>query len=414
MVNRLNWWQLSSIQIGAAVCLPTLMVSQEICKAYGFTSAIAAIIIGNAILLFLGLISAKMSCEKQKTTVENALEYFGEKGTTLFAAMMGITLLSWFGLQLNLMSLSVLDLFSIEASRDTWLIILNAALGLIITLVALYGMRALNLLADLSLPLLIGTLAYALFTAEQKPFEESEFSLGGISLVIAIYIAGVINLPTYFRHARSLKDGILSAVIIFGVALPVLEIVGIYLTLGHAQGTILDVLKRHDSTLWNLWIALFLILAGWTTNNLNLYSIVDCFNQLIKNQTAKGRTLLGGGLGTFLACFNPLNHLEIVLSMIGILVISMGGVILARYSLALFNGLAVTKQDERWHLAALLLGIGMGFYGILGYSLTSIPVLDAALGAGLGTCLILTKGKVVALVSIFKKRNRINREPLKV
>lgn len=394
MSNQQNWWQLSSIQIGGVICLPVILVGQTISQSYGFTSAVFSILIGNAILLFLGLISAKMSHESRKTTIDNALEYFGEKGVSFFALTMGVTLLGWFAIQLNMMSLSVLDLLAIEASRSIWLLFLNIFLGILITVVALYGLRALNILADLSLPLLIATLGYALFTVEEKaPLQEPAFSLGGVSLVIAIFIAGIIDLPTYFRHARSSKDGMISILIIFGLALPLLEIVGVYLASGYVEGSILDVLKRNNGVLWNLWIALFLILAGWTTNNLNLYSAVVCLESLLKKQTTRNCTLLAGGVGTFLSCFNLLNHLELALDLMGVLVASMGIVIITRYLIVQFNGPPISPNDERWHLVAWILGIAVGFYSLIGYSLTSIPVLDAAIGASLGTFLILTQRK---------------------
>ena len=52
-MSRQNWWQLSSIQIGGAVCLPVIMVGHTLNQSYGFTSAVAAVLIGNFILLAL-------------------------------------------------------------------------------------------------------------------------------------------------------------------------------------------------------------------------------------------------------------------------------------------------------------------------------------------------------------------------
>ncbi len=386
-----NWWQLSSIQIGGAICLPVLILGQTLSQTYGFVPAVICILIGNAILLLLGLAAAKMSYENRGTTVENALEYFGEKGVAIFAATMAISLLGWFGIQLNMMSLGVMDLLSMDAAQPMKIILLNISLGLIATATALYGIRALNLLANISLPLLFAMIGYALYTAENKdiPIPQHSFSLAGVSVVIAMSIAVVIDLPTYFRHACSAKDGMVSILIIFGIATPLLQIVGVLLAYGTAGGTILDVLKRENATLWNLWVSLFLVLAGWTTNNLNLYSGVVCLAVILKKHSKTSLTLLFGLLGSLLACFNLLNHLEFVLDIMGVLVASIGVVIITRYLIMQYMGLKITSQDQKLHFLAWLLGVIIGFLSMAGFSLTSIAVLDSSLGASLGTLLIL-------------------------
>lgn len=394
-INLQNWRQLSSIQIGGVICLPVIMIGQTLSQTYGFSSAVAAILLGNFLLLLLGFISVKMSHEKRKTTMENAIDFFGEKGVVFFALTMGLSLLGWFAIQLNMMSLSVLDLLSVHSARPLWLLILNITLGLLITAVALNGLKALNLFANVSLPLLFLTLSYALYTVEKSPSISARlFSIGGTSLVIAMAITLVIDFPTFFRHARTAKDGYISNLIIFGLALPLLEIIGVYLAEGKSDGSILDVLKRDNGPLWNMWIASFLILAGWTTNNLNLYSGVMCLTSVLKNISERLSTLCFGILGTFLSCFNLLNHIEIVLDVMGIFIASMGAVILTRYLLAIITGRKMTDRDHRLHLLAWSFGIILGLFSLFGFSLTSLSVLDAMIGASIGTLLTMTRKEI--------------------
>lgn len=278
-----NWRQLSMIQIGSVICLPIIMVGQILCQTYGFASAIAAILAGNLVLFFFGLVSAKMSYEKRKTTPENAFEYFGEKGVVLFALTMGLSLLGWFAIQINMMSLGVVDLLSLEPANPMVQCTLNICMGALITLVGFFGLRALNLFADLSVPLLILTLLYALWTQQGEAKEQvaySNFSFGGISLVIAVIIGHIFDLPTYFCQARSPRDTWISILIIFGLTLPMIEISGVYLTYKGSGHTILEVLKGENSPIWNAWVAVFLVLSGWATNNLNLYSGIVCLESL--------------------------------------------------------------------------------------------------------------------------------------
>jgi cytosine permease len=390
MIIQQNWLQLTSIQVGAAICLPVFMIGPTLHQSYGFMSAVISIILGNAILLLLGLIAAKMSHENRKTTVENAMEYFGGKGVSFFAMTMALFCLGWFGIQLNMMSLGVLDLLSLNSTQSLTAILLNICLGLLITYVAFYGMKGINILADYSVPLLIATIGYAVFTVDRDvQASQPPLSIKGISLVIALAVGFVIDQPTYFRHAKTYKDGYISVAIIFGLALPMLEIVGVYLASGITGGSILDVLRRENAFLWNLWVAIFLVLAGWTTNNINLYTGVVSLANILNKSSERTRTLLFGGSGTLLACFDLLSHLDVVLDIMGVLISSMGAVIIMRYIIMQLNGPKLSSRYHKTHIFAWIVGIISGFSSMLGVSLTSIPILDAIIGASFTTCLIL-------------------------
>lgn len=393
MKNLQNWWQLSTIQIGGVICLPVIIVGQTLSQNYGFMSAIVSIIIGNAILLLLGLVTVKMSHGNRKTTMENAKEYFGSRGSSFFALAMVVSLVGWFGIQLNMISLGVLDLLSVIESKETSLFMLNIGLGLLITYVALQGIRSVSFLANLSLPFLMLTLGYALFTVEPKAVSHAplSFSLGSASLVIALAIAMVTDLPTYYRHAKTSRDGLISISLIFVFVLPILEIIGAYLAQGNSSGSILDVLRRDGGYLWNSWVAIFLILAGWTTNNINLYSGAICLQSIFKSMSEKKATFFVGVVGTFLSCFNLLEHLEFALDVMGIFIASMGAVVLTRYLILEYAGLQLSARDHSLCLIGWGVGMAIGVVSIQGYSLTSIALLDAVLGGSIGTILILSK-----------------------
>lgn len=393
MKDLQNWWTLSTIQIGGVVCLPVIIIGQTLSQNYGFMPAVFSILMGNAILLLLGILTVKMSHANRKTTMENAGGYFGEKGISFFALAMIISLVGWFGIQLNMMSLGVLDLLSVKEAKQTCLLLLNIGLGGLITCVALNGIKSISVLANLSLPFLLLTLGYAVFTVDPKYAalnETPSFSFGGTSLVIALAIVLVVDLPTYYRFAKTSKDGLISIALIFALVLPVLEIIGVYLTTGNSTGNILEVLKRENEGLWNIWVALFLILAGWTTNNINLYSGAICLRSILKNISQKKATLWIGTAGTLLSCFDLLNHLELVLDVVGIFIASMGSVVLTRYFFLEYYGLQLSSRDYSNSMLAWALGIAVGFISIMGYSLTTIALLDAVLGASIGTFLTLT------------------------
>lgn len=399
-MEKLSWWQLSSIQIGGAICIPLLLAGQTLNQSYGFESAIISIFIGNTILLFLGLITAKMSFEERKTTIENAEKYFGKVGVHFLALILASSLLGWFAIQLNMMSWSIIDLFFLDSSDSLFRIGLNTTLGLLITIAAFYGIKSLNALANCTVPLLLATLFYALFTLEKEPSTvDHEFSIRGVSIVVGLIIVGVIDFPTYYRHTKSLKDSYISIFLIFGFVLPCLEIIGVYLASNATGESFLNVLKGNHGNLWNIWIAFFLIFAGWTTNNLNIYSGSVYLNYSVKNLSHMQSTLYFGLLGTLCASVNLLDHFESVLRVISVFIGSMGAVVITRYFLNQIQNKSLYLENQLSNLIAWVLGIIVGVISIAGMSITSIAVLDAALSSSFAVLLIQSTTKKVAYES---------------
>lgn len=384
MIVQQNWKQLSSIQVGGVICLPVIVIGQTLGREYGLYSSLIAIALGNLFLLALAIITAIMSHQEKKTTAENTSALFGRGGGIFFAYVMLLSLLGWFGIQLNLMTLALLDLT--YWSSPCAFLMSNILIGSVMTLGGLYGIKGLNLLSDLSIPLLLMTLLYALFTPQEETVTSSLHSLewGGISMVIATAIAAVIDLPTYFRHASTKKDAVIAVIAIFGLAIPLIEGVGVYLGVTRGGESVIHLLKG-THPLWNLWIGLFILLAGWTTNNANLYSGVISLEFIWPKATFLVRTLTVGGVGTFLGCCDLLNHLELVLDLLGIGISSMGALMIFYY---LFNA--------REHKQALFfvwgVGVLLGLTSLMKViSICSIPILDAFFGALGGSFILFLK-----------------------
>lgn len=361
-----NWKSLLLIQTGGVICLPVFIIGHALAKTYGIYSALLAIFFGNFLLLMMGVVAASSSARHRKSTAECAIDVFGAKGKELFAGAMVFSMVGWFAIQLNIMT------SSFEGFQD-YGIIFNILLGSIITIVGIRGMSSLEKLATLSMPFLLMTIGYALYSVNGSPItlQNEELTLSGVSLVLACGIAAVIDLPTFFRLATTKKDGIIAACLLFGLVLPLTESVGLYLFM-HAQGEHLaQVLALPNSgILWKGWVIAFLILAGWTTNNANLYSATVSLETLVPKLSDKYRTLLIGFTGTILSCFNLLDNLILVLDLIGVVLGSMGAVMMFHFA---FTQL----KNEKENVIAWMVGFLSGVCGYFGYTLLKIPVLDA-------------------------------------
>lgn len=375
-MTTLNWKQLASIEVGGAICLPVIMVGHKLCATYGWVSALAGIALGNLLLLIMACITVYMSAEYRASTPENAKRYFGEQGAKLFAMLILLAKTSWFAIQLNMMVLSIQEIFHLQAAIPITLLLSGCILA-----VAWRGLGALSRLSSISLPVLIVTMGAALFLADKRgdALQTELLSWGAISIAIGAAISAVIDMPTYFRYTRSVKDGIAAVVVLFAIAIPLIEGVGVYLAYHNPAATVIETLMKSDSFYWNLWIMLFMILAGWTTNNTNLYSAAVCLETIFKNTNEKIRLTIVAGIGTLLAMAHILDHLALFLQMLGIFVGSMGAVILTNF---LFSG----KPQIALSLFAWGLGVTFGLMNLFQViSMTPIAVVDAFLVAAILT-----------------------------
>lgn len=395
----LSWWQMSIIKVAGMVCLPVLIVGSEIGKKYGLVQAALAILLGNLCLFLLGLAKCNMAVRNKCNTMENASNYFGVSGTKLFSLNIIVSLIGWFAIQLNIISLSLEKAVSLLSNNSFTLPTLsyNLFLGTCITMVALYGIKGLNRLASICAPLLIATVGYSLYAVSKQgmpvtiaPFQ---YSFQGISLVIATAITAIIDLPTYYRFSRSKRDGQLSLFITFIIALPILEFAGSYIATKIPGDNFVDVLSGVGGPMWQLWIAFFLIFAGWTTNNTNLYSAAVALEQLVWKKNSVARYVLVGAVGTALSCLNLISSFAPILNAMGILVSSMGAVIICNYG---FNQIFDKNVNEygNYHyiinIVSWAIGTIFGFCNMFKFvSITGIELLDAFIAGGLATLILL-------------------------
>lgn len=383
-----SWWQLLCIQVGECICLPLIMIGQILGEKYGWQIALSTICAGNAILLLIALVYVCMIAEKRLPTIEYTIETFGKKFHFLFGMLITCSLLGWFALQLNVMSITLQRLFqALELELNFFSSNgLNIILGLFFSLFMLGNIKTVRITAVLCVPTLTMILIFALLRMDSNataPLPLSS-SLEGISLIMGYHIFHVVDLPTFFQHSKSRKDSILAILLLFGITLPLLEGLGIYLSYAAAGTTILDLFTPGTDIAWYPLAALFLLLSGWTTSNTNFYSAVINSVYLLPKWNFKKRTIFLGFLGALLACLNPIEHFDFLLKFLGIALGSMGAVILSEFLLGINSG-------SLRPMCAWLIGICIGFFTLAEFfTLTQAPSLDAFITAYM-VCLSLTK-----------------------
>lgn len=381
-IRNQSWIQLLSIQAGGTICLPVIMAGQIVCQKFGWLAAMLAVGFGNAFLLVIGFMLASLSTYRPQSTVQQVVYYFGEKGRFIIASLMMLSMLGWFGIQLNVMSLSSKQLLS-EWGISAPFILLNICLGSTLSGIMCFGMSAMKRLANFIAPVLGITLLYAAFSAKGSIPAAAPLTLswlGGLSLVVGANIAAVIDLPTFLKYAKSGRDAKLCILLLYGLVVPFIEGVGIYLSAVTGGDSILEVLQIGHGSTWMIWISFFIILSGWSTNNANLYSSIASSYSFSEKGSRLIRTLSLGVIGVGIACFNPLGNIEAVLDLFGVTIGSMGAVMITSYLVERnSNCFAIIPWVSMLSgLAGVLIGLST-FY--LSWFITGVPAFDAFLTA---------------------------------
>ncbi len=368
-----SWIHLTSIQVGGSICLPVIMIGHLLCQHYGLWASLLAIMAGNLILLAIGLVSTSMGAKSKKSTVEHASLYFGEQGSLLFALLMVICLLGWFAIQLNSM-IMVMQEWGFANGY-----VLTVVIGALITCLVMYGLTQMARMANVCAPLLLVTLGYALYMApipDSFGIDNAAFKWEGISLVMATSIATVIDLPNFFRYARSQRDGIVSSILLFGIATPLIEGIGVYLAYSLPNLSLMEALHTSETGAIGIISGLFLLCGGWITNNANLFSASVSAEKLLPKLSEAKRVALLGVVAILIALTNPAGYLEEIVNGMGIAVGSMGGVIITGHLLGVSNRHSFLSYPLCW-----ICGVLMGYVALL----TGIALLDAFLVASLMT-----------------------------
>lgn len=370
-VKKQSWRQLLIIQAPAAVCLGNILLGQILYEKAGWLEAIFSILLGNLFLIFIGILFSLISTRLRQTTPEHAAYYFGNRGNTAFALLMMTAMMLWFGIQLDTIHMSLQELT--QTSLPSYLI--HLGMGCLIALATLKGIKALKWVSNLIGPLLFITLLIALFwprSTSMPPAPPLSLNwLKGASRIIGGNIAGAIDIPTYFRHARSEKDGKICIVLLFGLLVPIIQFAGVYLSSLSPDTNILQILQPGLGSLWMIWICSFVLLSGLSINNLNLYSTIASSFSLPMRLTFGQRSVLFGLLGTLIACLHPLDNIEFFLDLIAIFIGGMGAVISANFIFDQGNG------QFPYSLLSWFIGCSVGIISSLFPNLlTGVPIFE--------------------------------------
>ena len=398
--HTVSWIRVAIIASMVAFSLPVFLAGVEIAISFSPLRTLEVFVVGTVILTVIGCITAAIGANTRLSSYMLNRIAFGFHGAALVNTAFAISLLGWFGVNIDLFSGAVqrltVDIYAV--SVPAWPIEIFA--GLIMTVTTVFGFRAINTLSAFLVPVLIavtaqlivGSLADQSLTQIMRTSSANELSFGdGVSAVVGSAIVGAVILPDITRFVRHWSGGI------FVVLTSYLVIQFIVISAGGLSATALedDDLLNIMLTLGIGWAAFAIVIFGsWVLNSLNLYSTMLSVESTAPKLNNTSLIIILGSLGTLAAFMNILNDFLSFLFYLAVIFVPVSGIIIVDYLVLRRSAyhedrLLLQQKTRPKAIAAWGLGACVALMGSWSWiSITNIAALDAMIVAALAYYLL--------------------------
>ena len=361
---RVASFRVAAVASMVSFSLPTFIAGIEVSSGVGPDLTLAAILGGALVIFLIGWLMGSIGARTGFNSYLLVRLAFGDAGARVVNLAFSISLLGWFGINLNLFGLAIAglsdELFGIIPPQ----LFVTIMASLLITVTTIIGFRAINLVSTLMIPVLAFVAMALLVTATSQTApvvaaSQGEMSLGdGISAIVGSIVIGSIIMPDITRFLRSSGGALLTSGTSYMIAQPFVmwvaasaamvlgteDIISIMLTLGLGLG------------------AFIIIIAGsWVLNALNLYSAVLGVTASFPRLSARTVTVVLGVIGVTAGLMNILDSFVTFLFYLSVVFIPVAGVIIVDHFIARPEAYRVTEVEDnqplnRWGLLAWFMG----------------------------------------------------------
>jgi len=328
------WPRVAAVAAMVAFSLPTFITGLEVSHGLSAIDAFWALLWGSVIILVIGAIMGSIGAESRMSSYLLVRIAFGDKGASLVNIAFAISLLGWFGVNINLFADAVSRL-----ALEVWglhipTLLLAIFASICMTITTIVGFKAINILATLLVPVLaFVTFLFAKSALDTQSLTDiltaggtASITIGqGISAIVGAIIIGAIILPDITRFVRHWSGAVYTAIIAYLIVQ--LAVMGAAALAGSVSGKtdILDIMLD-----LNLGIGAFLIVIGssWVLNSLNLYSAILGTKATFPKFNSTWLAIGLGAVGVIAALMNLLDNFIPFLIFLSDIFIPVAGVII--------------------------------------------------------------------------------------
>ncbi len=395
------WPRVAAVSAMVAFSLPTFITGLEVSQALNPMGTIWALLFGSVIIFIIGAVMGAIGTRTRMSSYLLVRIAFGDMGAGLVNIAFAVSLLGWFGVNINLFTDALTrlsaDVFGTTAPPLAFAIFASACM----TITTIIGFKAINILATLMVPVLaFVTLLLIKSALQTQSFGEvlaiektATLSVGeGISVVVGAIIIGAIILPDITRFIRHWSGAIYTAFIAYIVVQ--LLVMGAASLSGMVSGKT-DILGIMLGLNLGLGAFIIVISGSWVLNSLNLYSAVLSIKATLPKLNAKTITLVLGGIGVLAALMNILDNFVTFLFYLSVIFIPVAGVIMSDYLLIRKDAYTIAALEN--NKAINIKGFVAWAAGAVVAVLASENIIPTFTGIAAMDAVLLSAGVYIAL-----------------
>lgn len=376
--NRKKFWPMFFIMLGFTFFSASMSVGAKLGNGLDFKGFTLAVLIGSVILSaytgILGYIGSKTGMSLDLL----AQRSFGKLGSFLPSALITFTQIGWFGVGVAMFAVPAAEVLNIN---PLWLI---AAAGICMTTSAYFGVKGLEIVSYISVPLIAALGIYSMVTATQDgggliavfAKNSGELSIfAGVGLVIGSFVSGGTATPNFTRFAKSNKVAVITTVIAFFIGN----------ILMFAFGAVGGAFTEKDDIFYvmisqGLLIPALIVLGAniWTTNDNALYTSGLGLSNITKIRK-RPMVIVAGVIGTVTALWLYNNFIPF-LNILNATLPPVGAIIMIDFFLNKNNyteDSVVTRKVNIGSILGVILGAVAG--NLIKWGIASINAMAVAL-----------------------------------
>lgn len=324
--HRRSFWSVGFVMLGFTFFSASMSVGARLGNGLNYTDYLWAVVIGG---LILGAYTGALGYMGARTGMGFDLlaqRVFGGRGSYLPSFLIALTQMGWFGVGVAMLAHPTAEMLGIS---PWWIVLIG---GAFMTGSAYYGIKAIEIVSFISVPLIAGLGTWSMFSAIREGGGANEVfaaSTGmplvvGIGLVVGSFVSGGTATPNFTRFARTPVSAVITTVVAFFLGN----------TLMFSFGAVGGAFTGQDDIFYvmiaqGLAIPALIVLGAniWTTNNNALYTTGLGYANITKINK-KPLVLIAGVLGTLTALWlydnfiGWLNFLNATLPPIGAILIA--------------------------------------------------------------------------------------------
>lgn len=369
---RVSIVSISAVLLGFTFFTPTMLAGAEVGVSFKlWPDFFLVLLAGSAILgLYVAILSV-IGARTGLTTVLLSRYTLGTAGAKWADILLGGTQVGWYGVTAATMA----QLFAQAIGWESYIIPLMIFWSFLMGITAYYGYKGMEILSYISVPLILIMGFWVIFKAVGEAGGWGAVNMieptgamtigAAITVIVGTFASGGTQAPNWTRFSKTAKIAFWSALIAFLLGNGLMLFFGAIGAITYQESDFVMVLYNMGLIFWGI---IFLTLNLWTTNDNAAYAFGVAGAELFDVNDKRPFVVGGVIIATILAVTGIYDYLATYLTMLGIFIPPLGGVIMGDYFFVWKGEIPVLSDMEfsqiRWSgITSYILGSGAAIIG---------------------------------------------------